>query len=96
MTKIYKDAKDVPVAVTVIYTDDGKAYADAACEEQFTTSELKDAFVKGALISIEDVGLVSPFQYSEDEGVGSVSYITPNGTTATSADIASIVAKADT
>lgn len=97
MTKIYKDAKDQYVASVVVYNDgtDTKAYKDVECEEQFTTSELKDAFVKGCVIELTDVGLVKPVKYSEDSNVGSIYYITPNSTTATSADLASLSAVAD-
>lgn len=97
MAKIYKDANDQYVAATIVYNDgtDTKAYKDAECEVQFTTSELKDAFIKGAVINITDVGLVKPIKYAEDSSVGSIYYITPNETTATSADIAALSAIAD-
>lgn len=97
MAKIYEDAKDLHVAAVVIYNDgtDTNAYKDSECEVQFTTSELKDAFVKGCVIELTDVGLVKPVKYAEDSSVGSVYYITPNSTTATSADIASLSAVAD-
>lgn len=91
-------AEDKFVATRYIYksSEDSKAYADADCTTQLTTSELKNAFIKGVTIVLpSDGGLVVPFQYSESDSVGSVSYITPNGTTATSADIASLAAVAD-
>lgn len=98
MEKTYIRAEDIDVATRYIYNsaEDSKAYADAACTVQLTTSELKNYFIKGAVIVLaEDAGIVAPFGYAEDDGVGSISYITPNSTTATSADIASLVAVAD-
>ena len=98
MSKIFEDAKDLHVVATVIYnkSTDTKAYKDAACTVQFKTSELKEAFIKGAIIVLaSNGGYVKPVKYSETSSVGSVFYIKPNTTTATSADIASLVAVAD-
>lgn len=97
MSKIYEDYKDVHVVATLVYkkTGETKAYKDAACTEQYKTSELKEAFVKGAIVVLEDESMVVPVKYAESSSVGSVYYITPNGTTATSADIAALAAVAD-
>lgn len=98
MSKIYEDAKDLHVVATIIYnkSSDSKAYVDAECTEQFTTSALKEAFIKGALIQLaNNGGFVKPVKYAETSSVGSVYYIKPNGTTATSADIAALAAVAD-
>lgn len=97
MTKIMQDAKDLHVVAVIIYKKNNqtKAYKDAECTEQFTTSELKEAFIKGALIQLGDAEFVKPIKYAESSSVGSVYYITPNGTTATSADIAALAAVAD-
>lgn len=97
MDKIYQDANDKNVAAFIIYKKSGqtKAYADADCTVQLTTSELKDAFIKGAIVKLEDGALVAPIKYDESSSIGSIYYIKPNGTTATSADIASLVAAAN-
>lgn len=98
MDKIYQDAKDKNVASVIIYKKSGqtKAYADADCTVQLTTAELKDAFMKGAVIKLDGTdGFVKPIKYAETSSIGSVYYIKPNGTTATSADIASLVAAAN-
>jgi len=97
MDKIYQDANDKNVAAVIIYKKSAqtKAYADSACTVQLTTAELKDAFVKGAVIKLEDGAFVKPIKYDETSSIGSVYYIKPNGTTATSADIASLVAAAN-
>lgn len=97
MTKIYEDANEQHVRAILIYkkTSETKAYVDAAFTTQYTTSDLKNAFIKGAVIVLEDGSLVKPVKYAESSSVGSVSYITPNGTTVTSADIAALAAVAD-
>lgn len=98
MEKTYIRAEDIDVATRYIYNkaNDSYAYADAECKKKLTTSELKNAFLKGSVIVLaSDAGLAKPIQYSVSESVGSVTYIVPNGTTATSADIASLVAVAD-
>lgn len=98
MGKIYEDANEQHVKAFYVYKKSGqtKAYTDSACTEQYLTSNLKNIFEKGlALIVLEDGSLVKPFKYSESSSVGSISYIVPNGTTQTSADIASLAAAAD-
>lgn len=97
VTKIYEDANDQHVRAFMIYKKTGqtKAYIDADLTTQFTTSKLKELFIKGALIKLDDGTLVKPIKYAEASSVGSVYYIVPNGTTATSADIAKLDAVAD-
>ena len=97
MTKIYEDANEQHVRVIVIYkkANQTKAYVDAAFTTQFKTSELKNAFLKGAVIKLDSGDIVKPIKYTESSNVGSVAYIVPNGTTATSADIATLAAVAD-
>lgn len=97
IVKIYEDANEQHVRASMVYKKNNqtKAYKDEACTEQYTTSELKNIFIKGALISLGDGTLVTPFKYSETSSVGSIFYIVPNGTTSTSADIASLAAVAD-
>ena len=97
MDKIFKDANEQYVATFIIYkkANQTKAYADSACTTQLTTSELKNLFIKGAVVKLDDGALVKPIKYDETTSIGSVYYIKPNGTTATSADIASLVAAAD-
>jgi hypothetical protein len=97
MSKIFQDAKDKNVAAVLVYkkTNQTKAYKDAELTVQYTTSELQDAFVKGAIIVLEDESMVKPIKFDVSSSIGSIYYIKPNGTTATSADIASLVSVAD-
>lgn len=96
MDKVFEHANDLHVRATYIYkkASDTAAYVDAAGTVKFKTSELKDAFLKGAVINVSGK-LYKPVSYSEASKVGSVAYIVPNATTATSADIASLSAVAD-
>lgn len=95
--KIYEDANEQHVRNVIIYkkVSQTKAYVDAEFETQYTTSALKNAFLKGAVILLDTGDIVKPIKYAESSSVGSVYYIVPNGTTATSADIASLAAVAD-
>jgi hypothetical protein len=98
MDKFFQRAEDKNVAAVAIYEKSGetKAYKDAACTQQFYTSELKNAFIKGAIIVLaSSAGYVIPVKYAESSSVGSVYYIKPNSTTATSADIGTLAALAD-
>ncbi len=95
MDKFYDRYEDKNVAAVVVYANDSKAYADSAHETQLKTSELKNLFIKGMVIDLGSGAYAMPIKYSESSKVGSVAYIVPNGTTATSADIASIAAVAD-
>lgn len=75
MTKIYDQAKDVPIATNVIYPKGDKAYKYITCDGTYTTSELKDAFLKGSVIDIpigyygnEDPMLINPLSYIKYDG----------------------------
>lgn len=96
MDRIFEHANDLHVRAIYIYkkASDTNAYVDAAGTVKFKTSELKDAFLKGAVINASGV-LSKPIGYSEASNVGSVTYIVPNSTTDTNADIAKLSAVAD-
>ena len=75
MEKIYEQAKDLHVVATIIYNKgDEFAYADADCTKKFKTSELKEVFVKGALINI-DGALYNAVSFNE----GSINYVKAAG-----------------
>ena len=96
MDKIFDQAKDKNVAAIVIYGkgSDGKAYADANGTTQLKTSELKDAFLKRAVIQIGSEYFI-PVTFSITSDVGTVKYAKSNSTTATSADLGSLVSIKD-
>ena len=96
MEKIFDQAKDKNVAAMIIYGkgSDGKAYADANGTTQLKTSELKDAFLKRAIIQIGTEYFI-PATFSVASGIGTVKYAKPNSTTTTSADLGSLVSVKD-
>lgn len=96
MDKIFDQAKDKNVAAIVIYGkgSDGKAYADANGTTQLKTSDLKDAFLKRAVIQIGTEYFI-PVTFSITGGIGTVKYAKSNSTTATSADLGSLVSIKD-
>ena len=96
MEKLYNDAKDKNVSATYIYgkSSDTKAYVNSGCTIQMKTSELKEAFLKRAIIVIGDAFYI-PVSFSVSSNVGSVTYAKPNSSTATSADLGTLTAAKD-
>lgn len=95
MNKIFEQSKDLHVSASVIYGKaDGKAYVDEACTVQMTTAELKEAVIKRAIIQI-GTDIFIPVAFTVVSKAGTVRYVKPNATTATSADIASLSAVAE-
>lgn len=96
MERIFDQAKDKNVAAIVIYGKgtDGKAYVDAEGTTQLKTSELKDAFLKRAVIQIGTEYFI-PLSFSVSSNIGTVKYAKANSTTATSADLGSLVSIKD-
>lgn len=95
MERIYDQAKDKNVAAIVIYgkgTDD-KAYVDAAGTTQYKTSELKDAFLKRAVVQIGSDFFI-PVAFSVASNVGTVTYAKA-GSTAGAAATGTLVSVAD-
>lgn len=88
--RIFDHADDKNVAAIVIYgkaAPDGKAYIDKGCTKQFTNAELKNAFIKRAVICVGTNYFV-PVSYAYASKVGSVNYVT---TTGSSADIKTVL-----
>lgn len=96
MTKIFENACDKHVRGTYIYkkTSDTKAYADAAFTVQLTTSELTDIFLKGAVIDVAGV-LYKPTGLKIATGIATITYVTADTSTATTAVLATLTSKAD-
>ena len=86
MKKIYQDAKDLHVVSTFIYGQEGDsaAYTDYECTTEYKTSELEEVFLKGAVIAI-DGDYFKPINFIVSEGVGTVTYVIADTTTATTA-----------
>lgn len=79
--RIFDHADDKNVAAIIIYgktSPDGKAYTDKGCTKQFTNDELKNAFIKRAVICVGTNYFV-PVSYAYASKVGSVNYVTTTG-----------------
>lgn len=75
MDKIFEQAKDLHVVATLVYNNgDEFAYVDAECTTKFKVSELKEAFIKGAMIVIDEA-FYAPVSFSAD----SISYVKAAG-----------------
>lgn len=94
--RIFDHADDQNVAAIVIYgktssdgktSPDGKAYTDKGCTKQFTNDELKNAFIKRAVICVGTNYFV-PVSYAYASKVGYVNYVT---TTGSGADIKTVL-----
>ncbi len=88
MAKIYDDAKDKNVAAVVIYGKSGEsspaAYTDESCTVKMKTSELKEAFLKRAVI-IVGTDYFIPIAFSVSSNIGTVTYAKAGSTAGTAA-----------
>lgn len=77
MAMIYEDSKDLHVKAVVVYVDTSKAYKDSEKTQQFEAQELKDAFVRGALVATS-TGYAVPTAFSMSDGTATIT--TADGT----------------
>lgn len=95
MDKIFGRAEDKYVRHYRLYckaTSDGKVYIDSECKTQATTSEVKNAFLKGALV--DQAGkLYAITSYSEASSVATIVLLTVGASDA--ATLLKLVSKAD-
>lgn len=89
--KVYEDAKDKAVAACKVFTKstDTYAYADSECKVKIEAADLKDLFVKGAII-ITTAGMFKPVSCKEASGEVTLTYVTTDTTTATTAKLATV------
>lgn len=94
MEKIYEQSKDLHVVATVIYvkTADPYAYADSAKTVKIKAVDLKEAFEKGALIVDGDIKY-KPVSFKLATGIGTLTYVKTDGTTPTTAVLATLVSE---
>ena len=85
MSKIYSDAVDVNVEANIVYAaESGDPLThDTAGEEMVYTDELKDMFIKGMVVLVNNTDYMKPVSYSESAGVGTVVCVKGTGSTAT-------------
>lgn len=92
MDREYIRSDDRHVAVRKIYVkaSDPYGYIDSTCKTKTGAEELHDAFLKGMVIVAADGTEYLPVSCKVATGVTTVTYVKPNGSTATSADLATI------
>lgn len=96
MDRIYSRAEDKNSANIIVYgkASDTKAYSDEACTMQCTTSELKNAFMKGCIVAIGSDSMYYPVSLSIASKVATLTYAKA-GSTSGSAATATLVSVAD-
>ena len=96
MDRIYNRAEDKNSANIIVYgkASDTKAYSDEACTMQCTTSELKNAFMKGCIVAIGSDSMYYPASLSVASKVATLTYVKA-GSGAGSAATATLVSVAD-
>lgn len=90
MERIYDQAKDQNVAALLIYGKeiaDNKAYLDEDCTVQFKTSELKDAFIKRAVIKVGN-NYFAPVAFTVSGNFGTVIYAKAGSESGSAATVA--------
>ena len=96
MDRFYNRAEDKNCANIIVYgkASDTKAYSDEACTMQCTTSELKNAFMKGCIVAIGSDSMYYPVSLSVASKVAALTYVKA-GSSAGSAATATLVSVAD-
>lgn len=96
MDRIWSRAEDKNSANIIVYgkASDTKAYSDEACTMQCTTSELKNAFMKGCIVAIGNDSMYYPVSLSIASKVATLTYAKA-GSTSGSAATATLVSIAD-
>ena len=96
MDRIYNRAEDKNSANIIVYgkASDTKAYSDEACTMQCTTSELKNAFMKGCIVAIGSDSMYYPVSLIIASKVATLTYAKA-GSTSGSAATATLVSVAD-
>lgn len=89
MEQIFQNASDKNVMARKVYVKtDGFAYADETCETKILTADLYDAFLKGMLIVDASGNEYKPVSCVVASDVATVTYVTTDSTTATTAKLA--------
>lgn len=89
MERIYEDANDQHVVGTFVYVKTGKAYSDDECKVGIVAEALKDIFYKGAVI-VDTKKEYKPVSMTETSGTVTLTYVTTDSSTATTAKLATV------
>lgn len=91
MNKIYQNYEDQHVINTYVYvkTADAYAYADSAKTVKIKSADLKVLFEKGVILVDGDLEY-KPVSFGVTATVGTLTYVKTDGTTATTAVLATL------
>ena len=94
MTKIYEDAEDLNVVARLVYkkANDAYAYADSAKTVKIDADTLADVFTKGVLI-VDGNNRYKPTALAVVNGVATITYVTANAGTPTTAVLATLASE---
>lgn len=94
MDKIYERSNDLHVRGTYIYkkANDSYAYSDSATTKKIDADTLKDLFLKGAVV-VDGTVNYHPVSFGIASNVGTLTYVKTDGTTATTAVLATLVSE---
>lgn len=83
---------DKNIAARKVYTKaaDTFAYANADCTEKISAADLQDAFIKGMVIVDATGILFLPVSCEIKKNVATVTYVTTDSTTSTTAKLATV------
>lgn len=86
---VYQNADDDRVAIRKVYVKtDGFAYIDSECKTKVSCDELHNAFIKGLLVVDASGNEYKAISCSVAKNVATVTYVTADSTTATTAKLA--------
>lgn len=60
---LYEQGKDLHVRKYIVYANDGKLYGDAEHTKGVTAEEMKDAYMKGALLIVDGEDTLTPVSF---------------------------------
>lgn len=92
MDNIFMNVTDKNIAARKVYTKaaDTFAYANADCTEKISAADLQDAFIKGMVI-VDATGIrFLPVSCEIKKNVATVTYVTTDSTTSTTAKLATV------
>jgi hypothetical protein len=94
MDKKFQKYEDQHVIATYVYakTNDAYAYADSAKTVKIAEADLKKVFENGAIV-VDGTTEYKPVSYAVADGVGTLTYVKTDATTATTAVLATLVSK---
>ena len=95
MPNIYEDGADFHVRGTYVYAkaNDAYAYADAAKTIKISAADLQAMFLKGMVMVVDTDIHYAPVSFGVSATVGTLTYVKTDGSTPTTAVLATLKSK---